>query len=51
MFPDPEDIEEAPLRQAFFSPQSPALNASHQEDEISLLLGTLQVFFILLNFL
>ncbi len=40
---DPADVEEVSQRPQMFSPQSTAMNASAQEEEISLLLGTLQV--------
>jgi len=40
---DPADVEEASQRPLVLTPQTPPINASAQEEEISLLLGTLQV--------
>ena len=42
-FSDPADVEEASQRPLTLPPQTPPVNASAQEEEISLLLGTLQV--------
>jgi hypothetical protein len=40
---DPADVEEASQRPLVQTPQSPPISATAQEEEISLLLGTLQV--------
>jgi len=40
---DPADVEEASQRPLVLAPTSPPMSATAQEEEISLLLGTLQV--------